>query len=199
MARTVGSTATDTRRRVLETALALFTERGYGGTSLRDIAAQLDITKAALYYHFPAKDNLLRALTEPLVSKLAACARDAGRIGPRDLLRRIVDVLDDHRRLLRGILHDPAARQVLVGEHGIFAELTTLEEALAPSGSPTDLLRARCATGAIRGALLPAGDVDSLVLDRPPTTVPGPLLSAADRENVTAAAYAALTSSWPSI
>ena len=43
-------------------ALDLFTEQGYDGTSLRQIAEQLGVTKAALYYHFESKDDILMAL-----------------------------------------------------------------------------------------------------------------------------------------
>jgi AcrR family transcriptional regulator len=53
---------TDTRQRILDVALDLFTEQGYDGTSLRQIAEQLDITKAAIYYYFESKEDILMAL-----------------------------------------------------------------------------------------------------------------------------------------
>ncbi|MFZ0251662.1 MAG: TetR/AcrR family transcriptional regulator, partial [Acidimicrobiales bacterium] len=54
--------AVDTRQRILDVALDLFTEQGYDGTSLRQIAEQLGVTKAALYYHFESKEDILMAL-----------------------------------------------------------------------------------------------------------------------------------------
>ena len=54
--------ATSTRERILDVALDLFTEKGFDGTSLREIAEQLGVTKAALYYHFASKDDILMAL-----------------------------------------------------------------------------------------------------------------------------------------
>jgi AcrR family transcriptional regulator len=49
-----------TKRRVaLETAARLFNERGFYRTSLEDIAAELHVTKAALYYYFRNKDEIL--------------------------------------------------------------------------------------------------------------------------------------------
>ena len=54
--------STDTRQRILNVALDLFTEQGYDGTSLRQIAEQLGVTKAALYYHFESKEDILMAL-----------------------------------------------------------------------------------------------------------------------------------------
>src|SRR5437763_13209324 len=49
-ARTVGE---ETRHRILDEAQALFSERGYVGTTVQQVANKLGITKAALYYHFP--------------------------------------------------------------------------------------------------------------------------------------------------
>ena len=51
-----------TRERILDIALALFNERGYDKTSLREIADRLGTTKAALYYHFERKEDILLAL-----------------------------------------------------------------------------------------------------------------------------------------
>jgi AcrR family transcriptional regulator len=51
-----------TRERILDAALDLFIEKGFDGTSLREIAEQLGFTKAALYYHFASKDDILMAL-----------------------------------------------------------------------------------------------------------------------------------------
>lgn len=51
-----------TRERILDIALDLFTEKGYDKTSLREIADRVGFTKAALYYHFSSKGDLLMAL-----------------------------------------------------------------------------------------------------------------------------------------
>lgn len=51
-----------TRERILEIALDLFSEQGYDKTSLRDIAERLGTTKAALYYHFARKEDILMEL-----------------------------------------------------------------------------------------------------------------------------------------
>ena len=40
-----------TRGRILDVALELFSRRGYEGTSIRDIAERMELTKAAVYYH----------------------------------------------------------------------------------------------------------------------------------------------------
>ena len=50
-----------TRELVLDTALAMFAERGYRATSVRDIAARCGMTHPGLLYHFPSKAALLMA------------------------------------------------------------------------------------------------------------------------------------------
>ncbi|MGP0031555.1 MAG: TetR/AcrR family transcriptional regulator [Acidimicrobiales bacterium] len=54
--------AASTKERILDVALDLFTAQGFDGTSLREIAERLGVTKAALYYHFASKDDILMAL-----------------------------------------------------------------------------------------------------------------------------------------
>ncbi len=56
-----------TRQRILDVALDRFIEKGYDATSLREIAEPLGFTKAALYYHFTSKQEILRALMEPAI------------------------------------------------------------------------------------------------------------------------------------
>jgi AcrR family transcriptional regulator len=54
--------APSTRERILNVALDLFTEKGFDGSSLREVAERLGVTKAAIYYHFASKDDILMAL-----------------------------------------------------------------------------------------------------------------------------------------
>jgi AcrR family transcriptional regulator len=62
----------DTRERIQSVALELFAEQGYDKTSLREIAERLDVTKAALYYHFKSKEDIVRSFTEDYVTDLDA-------------------------------------------------------------------------------------------------------------------------------
>jgi len=54
--------ADDTRTRIQAIALELFTEQGYDATSLREIAERLGVTKAALYYHFKSKEEIVESM-----------------------------------------------------------------------------------------------------------------------------------------
>ncbi|SEG37546.1 DNA-binding transcriptional regulator, AcrR family [Nonomuraea solani] len=52
---------------VLSIAVGVFNERGYDGTSMEDLARALGVTKSAIYYHVPGKEQLLaRALDRAL-------------------------------------------------------------------------------------------------------------------------------------
>ncbi len=56
--------AGDTKKRILETALELFAQSGYLGTSMSDIAERLGITKGALYKHYTSKQEILDSIVE---------------------------------------------------------------------------------------------------------------------------------------
>ncbi len=56
--------AGDTKERILKTALELFAQSGYLGTSMSDIAGELGITKGALYKHYTSKQEILSSIVE---------------------------------------------------------------------------------------------------------------------------------------
>ncbi|MGS2613571.1 TetR/AcrR family transcriptional regulator [Micromonospora sp. LZ34] len=61
-----------TRERIKAVALELFTEQGYEKTSLREIAERLNVTKAALYYHFKSKDEIVTSFVEDRLEQIDA-------------------------------------------------------------------------------------------------------------------------------
>jgi TetR/AcrR family transcriptional regulator, cholesterol catabolism regulator len=67
---------------IVEIACRLFAKQGYEGTSLRDIAEEAQITKAALYYHFPNKEALYQHVVigrlQVLVDRVTAAVARAG-------------------------------------------------------------------------------------------------------------------------
>lgn len=95
---------------ILDVAERLAQTRGYNGFSYADIAAELDVTKASLHYHFPSKEALGRALVEryraAFAGALDAIDRSAGE--PAAMLRGYVDlyssVMANDRMCLCGML-----------------------------------------------------------------------------------------------
>lgn len=68
----------DTRQeQLIDIACRLFAQRGYEGTSLRDIAEEAKITKAALYYHFPNKEALYERIVLESMQALVDSVREA--------------------------------------------------------------------------------------------------------------------------
>ncbi len=94
----------DTRTQILSVATALFGEKGYEATALREIAERLEFTKAALYYHFASKEALAEALAAPLLDDLEALLAAPPRRG--ELLPAYLDVLLLHHDVVRIIGRD---------------------------------------------------------------------------------------------
>src|SRR3954447_9100237 len=52
------------RAQILDTALKLFSHKGYGATSVRDIAEEAELSKGNVYHHFPDKETIFRGLLD---------------------------------------------------------------------------------------------------------------------------------------
>lgn len=69
-----------TKERILDVALELFSQRGYEGTTLRDLAAELGLSKSALYKHYISKENIWESLIGTVESHYANHIGIAGRM-----------------------------------------------------------------------------------------------------------------------
>lgn len=148
-----------TRDRILDVALELFSRHGYEGTSIRDIADRMSITKAAVYYHFPAKEELLADLLTPATARVSRVleehepVRDAA--GRRSLVTALVDVVAEVGPHVVTMLADPAVGnhiRALTGESGLQGRIGRALIGTDGKPTPTDRIRAACAV-----ASLPAG------------------------------------------
>src|SRR6202012_4263562 len=85
-----------TRKKILDVALDLFTDQGFDGTSMREIAERLGISKPAIYYHFASKEEILMALHMRLHEfGRAALARLAGQPVTLEVWGSLLDELLD--------------------------------------------------------------------------------------------------------
>jgi len=162
-----GGGAANTRERILDISLELFTSQGYDKTSMREIADGLGFTKAAIYYHFASKADILMALHLRLhefgKEALDAIGDDASPTAWAALLDRLVDQMLQQRALF--ILHE-RNRAAIEELHRTTAEADhediqeRLRGALANEGVPAETrVRMACAIGAVVGALEFSGDV----------------------------------------
>lgn len=56
----------NTKERILEAAISLFSERGYGGVSIRDISREVGIKESSIYNHFSGKQQILEEIFDSL-------------------------------------------------------------------------------------------------------------------------------------
>jgi AcrR family transcriptional regulator len=86
------------KKRILEVAEELFTVQGYRAVSIRDIARGCQISSAALYYHFPSKEDLFRSVLEQHAANLNDRMRRAGET-PGTFRARISAMLLEYARI----------------------------------------------------------------------------------------------------
>ena len=101
---------TDTTSRILDVAERMLQVRGYNGFSYGDVAAELDITRAALHYHFRGKAELGQALIERYAERFAGALAHLDSTAPdaatklRGYAELYTDVLSADRMCLCGML-----------------------------------------------------------------------------------------------
>jgi AcrR family transcriptional regulator len=146
---------TDTRSRVQQVALELFAEQGYEKTSLREIAERLGVTKAALYYHFRSKEDIVHSFTDDYFAEIDALldwAKDQPRNDEtrREILDRYVGIVLGGSEVFRFLEQNRASVQAMETHKDRFARfrdrLDALVELLAgPDASLRDGVRATTA------------------------------------------------------
>jgi TetR/AcrR family transcriptional regulator, cholesterol catabolism regulator len=79
------------KNEIIDGALKLFAQSGYYSTSLNDVAAQIGVTKATLYYYFRNKEEIMRAILERSRGRMDTVL-DLGKseLLPKDKLRLFV-------------------------------------------------------------------------------------------------------------
>jgi len=132
-----------TKNRILDEALVLFAENGYKGTNLRDLAAQLGLSKSALYKHYASKEAIWNALLDRMEAYYAERFGSAEHMPPMpksyeellDLTMKMIDftVHDERIILTRKLLlteqfHDErvcqlATKHFLVGTQRMFTAI----------------------------------------------------------------------------
>jgi AcrR family transcriptional regulator len=81
------------RNEILQSAAALFAQKGFGATKLHEVAGAVGLSRTAFYYYFPSKDDLLAALVEDSTFTLQRRLTDAAQrtdIAPPEMLRTVV-------------------------------------------------------------------------------------------------------------
>ncbi len=134
-----------TKQGILDAAIAEFSEKGFAGGRVDDIAARTRTTKRMIYYYFGGKEQLYAAVLERMYGGMrdaeAALRLDA--LAPLDALQRMVEVTFDHH-----------------AAHPEFVRLVSVEnihEAKMVAASPTIRARNAAVIGALQ-ALIARGE-----------------------------------------
>lgn len=108
----------DTRQAILDASLDLFAERGFFGTSMREIARAVGVRESALYHHFAAKDDILQELFKTLgpgrITLIAGLDVESlvKALGANELLKRVLDTVitawtaPEEQKIFRVILQE---------------------------------------------------------------------------------------------
>ncbi len=153
---------------VLRRAVELFIRQGYDATSMGDLAAELGLTKSAIYHHVPSKEALLSAALDEALDGLASAIDDAAAQTSdsayerlRTAVRRSVEVLVAHLPAVTLLLRVRGNSEV---EVSAIARRRVIDEKLA------GLVREAVEEGSLRADLEPElvsrllfGMVNSLV------------------------------------
>jgi AcrR family transcriptional regulator len=160
-----------TRAKIQAVALELFAEQGYEKTSLREIAERLGVTKAALYYHFRTKEDIVASLFDDVVAQIDEVIAWAGEQVVdqeirREIVRRYSDVVGGSGAtgLMRFMQGNQSAIRDLKHSSMMFERFRILGKLLADPDAP--LTKQLKATLAI--AILHIGNYGPMELDATP-------------------------------
>ncbi len=161
----------DTKAEIHRAAVDLFSTQGYDKTSLREIAEQVGITKASLYYHYSSKQQLLRAIVGTFLDDLFEVLRltetmEWSAENEREALGAYVDVVIAHRATGPTLLRDIAAVLAAFGDDldELIGRSRRFQLWLAgPDPTTADRLRAAAAVETIGAAM--SAELDPSVSD----------------------------------
>uniref|UniRef100_A0AAU2VTH2 TetR/AcrR family transcriptional regulator n=1 Tax=Streptomyces sp. NBC_00008 TaxID=2903610 RepID=A0AAU2VTH2_9ACTN len=156
----------NTRQRIQDVALELFAEQGYEKTSLREISEKLDVTKAALYYHFKTKEDILVSIFEDLnrpIEDMITWGREQPRTleTKKEILARYSDALAAAAPLFRFMQENQATvRDLSIGatiKNRVLALVDLIKDPEAPM---IDQVRCFSALFTMHAGMFALKDVD---------------------------------------
>lgn len=147
------------RAQLHETALRLFAHDGVEGTSLQAIADDMGVTKAAVYYHYRSKDDLVLGVLAPLFEELDAiidrAAAHRGRAARlEDFLTGMVTLIVDHHTRFAVLVKDPYVARLMEAHHDLVAWWDRIvEQILGPAPDPLSRTALMVFLGGMTGPL----------------------------------------------
>lgn len=168
------------RAKLLQAAGDLFAEQGVSGTSLQSIADRLGVTKAAVYHQFASKDEIVLAVAEPVIARLAAIADSAASMVHEQARVVVIAGLVDLALAERGtaaIMRRDPTMALLLDAHAPYLEQIARIDALLLGPQPS--LEHRVALAFAGGGIMALGALPGL--EGPPENVRAGLIAAMTR------------------
>ena len=132
--------ALQTRRSIVEAAAGVFAEFGYERAATSEILRRANVTKGAMYFHFPSKESLAQAIMD----------EQTGLVNVEPRLSPLQSIIDITHQFAHGLRHDPIARAgTRLSIEGVFFNGTH------PWGDWFDLTTRLLTEGQERGEVLP--------------------------------------------
>ncbi len=97
----INQVPTDTRWRILQAAMHLFWEKGYGSTSIADILTRAGVNSGSLYHFFPGKQDLLIAVLDTYLGGIDQMLLEPAWRGVDDPIEKIFKLLAGYRQALQ--------------------------------------------------------------------------------------------------
>ena len=135
-----------TRQKILEAAIELFTDNGFGVTTLNDIADRAELTSGALYYHFESKEALAIGIIDegwPKTWDLIVKHLDSAALGLESVIRMTFALTDlmqrDNLLWLAHHLGQTFGQANLEARDGCQKRMTMFIDRVAEAVRPSDL------------------------------------------------------------
>jgi AcrR family transcriptional regulator len=156
---------------VVAAALELFSERGVSGTSLQMIADRLGVGKAAVYYQFKTKDDIIQAVLAPAFEQIrqVVAETEASPSAEETLVVGLTGLVIAHRQAMAAISRDPEVGRFVESHPEVSALIAKLGQMLL---GPAPSARRRVAASMFGAALASVGidpnlaDIDDESLHR---------------------------------
>jgi AcrR family transcriptional regulator len=130
--------SSETKQRIIRTALRIFLEKGYDGTSMREISTEAGVTKGGIYHHFKSKEDLFRQALSFITAEMEkwSLARFKSVRTAKGLVRTLFGSIKSMREAFAGIVnedhgpHQYSFLEVLINaarrDEGIRQEMETI-------------------------------------------------------------------------
>ena len=164
----------ETKRRILDAALALFLEKGYEAATVEEIAERADVGKGTVFNYFPHKQVFLAAVAQGWLSQITTRLgpMESWKGSPRDQLKRVCGLTAEfsveHRELARQVIFE-AMREVHAGlgeerppDNAPLSTMESLAHQVVARGQASGAIRADVDT-ALVASLIGAAVFDTLI------------------------------------